>query len=95
VIDQAYNLRGNVEQSTGATPTRPRKPISRRSKIAETRRNYFIAGESLYSLVALLGDKTERRESATEGRRPFADKYWKEYSGLALQPASPWRRCAR
>jgi len=78
VIDQTWNLRGNVEQTTGDREA-AEKSYLKALEIAERRSHYFIAAESLYSLVALLGDKT-KTEDRLKDAVPFADRYWKEFS---------------
>jgi tetratricopeptide (TPR) repeat protein len=78
VIDQTWNLRGNVEQSTGEREE-AEKSYLKALEIAERRQNFFIAAESLYSLVALLGDKSKGEERLKDAV-PYADRYWKDYS---------------
>jgi tetratricopeptide (TPR) repeat protein len=78
VIDQTWNLRGNVEQSTDKREE-AEKSYLKALEIAERRQNYFIASESLFSLVALLGEKTKNSERLKDAV-PYADRYWKEFS---------------
>lgn len=80
VIDQAYNLKGNVEQSTGNKQAAEEAYLEA-LKIAEARNNRIVAGESLYSLVALIGEKPKGKEDSPRLKEavPFADKFWKEY----------------
>lgn len=81
VIDQAYNLKGNVEQSLG-NREEAEKAYLKALEIAERRNNRIIAGESLYSLVALLGEKKAGKEDnpRLKDAVPFADRFWKEYA---------------
>lgn len=82
VVDQAYNLRGNVEVSLG-NADKAEEAYAKALEIAENRRHQVVAGESLYSLVALLGDKTadKKENSRLKDAVPYADKFWKEYAG--------------
>lgn len=84
VIDQAYNLRGNVEQSLG-NRDKAREAYEKALAIAEERGNRGVAAESVYSLVALLGDKKSAGEDTKvlEDAVRYAEKYWKEYSDVA------------
>ena len=81
VIDQAYNLRGNIEQSLG-NAAKAEEAYVKALEIAENRRNRTVAGESIFSLIAMLGDKkagtaeTSRLKDAV----PYADRFWKEYA---------------
>lgn len=87
VTDQAYNLRGNVEQALGNNDNAEQAYI-KALEIAETRRNAAIASESLFSLVALLGQNTPGKEPnpRIKDAVPYADRFWKEYSeGSPLQ----------
>lgn len=80
VIDQAYNLRGNILQSTGNLEE-AEKAYLKALEIAERRNNRVIAGESLYSLVGMLGDKAGKQADARlKDAVPFADRFWKEYA---------------
>ena len=81
VIDQAFNLRGNVEQSLGNAEAAEKAYLSA-LEIAEKRRNRMVAGESLYSLVALIGEKKAGKDDNPRIKEavPYADKFWKEYA---------------
>jgi tetratricopeptide (TPR) repeat protein len=80
VLEQAYNLRGNVEQSLG-NAEKAEQAYLKALEVAETRRNSIVAGESLYSLVALLGEKKPNKQPNPRMKDavPYADKFWKEY----------------
>jgi tetratricopeptide (TPR) repeat protein len=76
VLDQAYLLRGNIEQS--------RKQVGRAEQSfiaalesAEKRGHKSVAGEALYSLIVLLGqpDNARLKEAV-----PYAERYWKDYA---------------
>ncbi len=81
IIDQAYNLKGNVEQSLG-NREEAEKAYLKALEIAERRNTRIIAGESLFSLVALLGEKKAGKgeNPRIKDAVPFADKYWKDYA---------------
>ena len=81
VVDQAYNLRGNVEESIDNDEL-AEKAYLRALEIAETRGNAVVAGESLYSLVALLGEakKGKEEDSRLKEAVPYADRFWKNYA---------------
>lgn len=81
VIDQAYNLRGNIEQSLGNFD-RAEQAYKKGLELAEKRGNRVISGESLYSLVALLCDSKAGKDGnqRLKDAVPYADKFWKEYA---------------
>jgi tetratricopeptide (TPR) repeat protein len=87
VLDQAYNLRGNVEQSRG-NAEQAEQAYLKALEIAEKRLNEVVAGESLYSLVALLGEKKENKKQNPRMKDavPYADRFWKEFA-----ESSPFR----
>jgi tetratricopeptide (TPR) repeat protein len=87
VVDQAYNLRGNIQQSNGE-PTEAEKSYKKALEIAETRGNRGVAAEALYSLVALLGDAklAENDKERFDRALPYARKYWDKYAD-----GSPYR----
>ncbi|MCP5534025.1 MAG: tetratricopeptide repeat protein [Akkermansiaceae bacterium] len=84
VIDQAYNLRGNVEQTLGNRDD-ARKAYEKAIGIAESRGNQGVAAEAVYSLVALLGDKKEAKDDPKVLKEAvkYADKYWKQYADVS------------
>jgi tetratricopeptide (TPR) repeat protein len=81
VADQAYNLRGNIKQAAGENDA-ARQAYERALEIAERRANSVVAGEALYYLVALIGEKkaNDSDPEALKAAVPFADKYWEEYA---------------
>lgn len=81
VVDQAFNLRGNVEQSLGNREAAEKAYLAA-LEIAETRRNGSVAGESLCSLVILLCDKINGKEENPRLKEavPYADKFWQQYA---------------
>lgn len=80
IIEQAYNLKGNVDQSLAKSED-AEKAYLKALEIAERRNNRIVASESLYSLVALLGEKKSNKQEnpRIKDAVPFADKFWKEY----------------
>ena len=87
VTDQAYNLRGNILQvleKRDEAESSYLKAIG----ISETRGNDGVVGETLYYLIAMLGDhkKGEDPGSRLKDAVPFADKYWEKYAD-----GSPYR----
>lgn len=80
-IDMAHNLRGNVLQDKGEAEG-AEAAYKQALSIAERRSNKMVAGESLYFLIALIGEpsvagkKNERLAEAV----PYADKYWKDFA---------------
>lgn len=81
VIEQAYNLKGNVEQTLKNNESAEKAYLAA-LEIAEKRRNRMIAGESLFSLVALIGQKTIGNEENPRLKEAlvYAEKFWKEYA---------------
>lgn len=81
VLDQAYNLRGNVLQGLNQREEAESSYL-KAIEIAETRGNDGIVGEALYYLTALLGEhkKGEDFGPRLKDAVPHADKFWKEYS---------------
>ena len=87
VLDQAYNLQGNVLQvleKRDEAETAYLKAI----EIGEIRQNDGVVGEALYYLTAMLGEhkKGEEYEPRLKDAIPHADKFWKEYAD-----GSPYR----
>lgn len=86
MIDMAYNLKGNILQSDGnraEAETYYKKAL----ELAERRDNKIVAGESLFYLVSLLGQKDVGKEGNPRLKEavPYADKFWKQY------PDSPYK----
>jgi tetratricopeptide (TPR) repeat protein len=78
VIDQAYLLRGNIEQNR-EQPDRAEKAYLMALETAERRgTGSQTGGEALHALVAMLGapDNPRLKEAV-----PFADRFWKDYAG--------------
>ena len=78
VIDQAYLLRGNIEQNL-ERPERAETAYLKALEIAEKRdaTGSSVAGEALFSLVAMLGqpDNPRLKEAV-----PFADRFWENHA---------------
>jgi TolA-binding protein len=89
VMEMAMNLMGNVQQSL-KNPEGAEKAYLAALALAETRGNTNVAGESLYYLVVLLGEKKkgEKGEKVDNPRLkeavPFADKFWKEHGDTSI-----------
>lgn len=81
VLDQAYNLQGNVYQSEGEKE-KAEEAYLKALEIAESRNNDGVAAEALYYLVGLLGEqkKGDDPNPRLKDAVPYADKYWEEYS---------------
>ncbi|MFK7850620.1 MAG: tetratricopeptide repeat protein [Akkermansiaceae bacterium] len=81
VLDQAYNLKGNVLQSEGDKEG-AEEAYLKALEIAESRNNDGVSSEALYYLVGLLGEqkKGDDPNPRLKDAVPFADKYWEEYS---------------
>jgi tetratricopeptide (TPR) repeat protein len=77
VADQAWNLRGNIQQVEGELEAAG-ESYMKALEIAEATNNRIVAGESLYYLVGLLGEQKDEEIAAKACG--FADKYWKEYA---------------
>lgn len=80
IIDQAFNLKGNVLQSQNereAAETYYLKAL----ELAERRENDLVAAEALSYLVAMLGEpsKDEDVPDRFEDAVVYADKFWEEY----------------
>ena len=81
MIAMAYNLKGNVLQSDG---NRDEAEVyyKKALEFGERRDNDLVAGEALFYLVAMLGDKSAEKKdtpSRVKDAVPFSDKFWKEY----------------
>jgi tetratricopeptide (TPR) repeat protein len=76
VLDQAYLLRGNIEQSL-ENNDRAEQAFKSALEAAEKLKHPGVAAEALYSLVVLLGqpDNPRLKEAV-----PFADRYWESYA---------------
>ncbi len=81
VLDQAYNLRGNVQQSNKELEAAEASYL-KAIEVGEIRGNDSVVGEALYYLVALLGEQKKGQDPSPRlpDAVPYADKYWKDYS---------------
>ncbi len=80
ILDMAFNLKGNVLQSNKdreGAETYYKKAL----ELAERRENRIVAGEALYYLVAMLGEKTVGKDPnpRVKDAVPYSDKFWKEH----------------
>jgi tetratricopeptide (TPR) repeat protein len=87
VLDLAFNLKGNVhlaEKRRDEAETYYKKGF----ELAERRGVKMVAGESVYLLIAMLGEKSTPKEPnpRIKDAVPWIDKYWKEYAD-----GSPYR----
>ena len=80
VIEQTYNLKGNVLQNLGRRGE-AEEYYAKALEVAERRGNDIVAGESLYYLVAMLGEKPKKKDDPNrlEDAVPFADRFWEDY----------------
>lgn len=87
VLDLAFNLKGNVhlaELRKDEAETYYKKGF----ELAERRGAKMVAGESVYLLIAMLGEKGNPKEPNPRLKDgvPWIDKFWKEYAD-----GSPYR----
>jgi len=87
VLDLAFNLKGNVhlaEKRKDEAETYYKKGF----ELAERRGAKMVAGESVYLLITMLGEKSSPKEPnpRIKDAVPWIDKFWKEYSD-----GSPYR----
>jgi tetratricopeptide (TPR) repeat protein len=80
IMDMALNLRGNVQQTLGSKEDAEQSYL-KALELAERRENEVVAGEALYYLVAMLGDKGKEKDEnpRLKDAVPYADKFWKEH----------------
>jgi tetratricopeptide (TPR) repeat protein len=86
VMEMAMNLMGNVQQSL-KNPEGAEKAYLAALQLAETRGNANVAGESLYYLVAMLGEQKKGDKEINPRLKdavPFADKFWKEHGQTSI-----------
>jgi len=76
VLDQAYLLRGNVEQSL-ENNDRAEQAFITALETAQKQNHPGVAGEALYSLILLLGDPDSPR---IKDAVPYVDRYWNDYA---------------
>jgi len=95
--DQAYNLRGSVLQMQEKIQD-AEKAYLKAFELAEQRGNAALAGEALFSLVALLKDTPEGGDELGRAKQAagYADIFWKKYSTnspyisqMAIDQAAP------
>lgn len=86
MIDMAYSLKGNILQSDG-NRDEAESYYKKALELAERRGNKVVAGEALYYLVSLLGQKSVGKDGNPRLKEavPYADKFWKQY------PDSPYK----
>ncbi|MEM1084246.1 MAG: tetratricopeptide repeat protein [Verrucomicrobiota bacterium] len=87
IMEMAYNLKGNVLQSKGEKPEAEEYYL-KSLELAERRENDIVAGEALYYLVAMLGEKPKKKDQPNRmaDAVPYSDKFWEKYGD-----ASPYK----
>lgn len=87
VLDLAFNMKGNVLFSESRNDE-AEKYYKMGFELAERRGAKMVAGESVYLLIAMLGERGEGKEGNPRIKEavPWIDKYWKEYA-----EGSPYR----
>lgn len=89
VIDMAYNMKGNIFESTGKFEDAEKYYILA-LEIAEKRENKIVAGESLSYLVGMLGVETRGDKKKPNPRIkdaiPWYDKFMSEYRTNPYKP---------
>ncbi|MEP4077497.1 tetratricopeptide repeat protein [Haloferula sp.] len=80
IMDMALNLKGNVLQNQGKKAEAEEYYIMA-LKLAERRENDIVAGEALYYLISMLGDKPKKKDQPNRMAEavPYSDKFWEEY----------------
>jgi len=80
VLEMALNLQGDLEQKIGQRAA-AEKSYLKALEVAEKRENRLIAGEVLFRLVSMLGQKNPGNGNAPRLKDavPYADRFWKNY----------------
>jgi len=80
VEDMAMNLRGDVYRALGEKE-KSKASYLKGYTIAKQKDNVIVSGESLYKLVALLGQEKENKEPNPNIKDaiPYYDEFWKDY----------------
>ncbi len=80
VEDVSMNLRGDVLRSDGNIEE-SKKYYIKGMEVANMTNNKVVSGESLYKLVALLGQETVGKDPNpnVQDAIPFYDQFWKDY----------------
>ena len=87
VIDMAYNMKGNIFESTGKRDD-AEKYYLLALETAEKRENKIVAGEALSYIVGMLGaEKIEKKPNPRiKDAVPYYDKFMKEYRNSPYKP---------
>ena len=87
VIDMAYNMKGNIFESTGKLEDAEQFYL-RALEIAEKRENDIVAGEALSYIVGMLGAEKVGKKPNPRIKEaiPYYDKFLKEYAGSPFKP---------
>ncbi|GAA5482144.1 tetratricopeptide repeat protein [Haloferula sargassicola] len=86
VMEMVYNLQGNILQNQGKN-AEAEEAYKKALALAETRGNDVVAAEALNYLVALLGEKPDKKDAPNrfEEAVAYADRFWEKY------PNSPYK----
>ncbi|HSP42119.1 MAG TPA: tetratricopeptide repeat protein, partial [Luteolibacter sp.] len=77
IIDQAYILRGNIEQLLNENPARAEQAYLAALDTAEKINHKNIAAEAIYWIINLIGlPESDRIKEAV----PFADRFWSDFA---------------
>jgi tetratricopeptide (TPR) repeat protein len=77
ILDQAYILRGNIEQLLNENPERAEQAYLAALDTAVKLNHKNIAGEAIFWIINLIGQpESDRLKEAV----PFADRFWSEFA---------------
>jgi tetratricopeptide (TPR) repeat protein len=81
VLDLTFNLKGNVLLSE-KDPKGAEQYYLKGIEVATKRGNTMVAGEAVYFLISMIGDKENGKDGNPEIKRavPWIDTYWKDYA---------------
>lgn len=87
VLDQVFNLKGNVLLAEKRAPE-AETYYNKGYELSKRRANRMVTSESVYLLIAMLGDKGDPKEPnlRLKDAVPWIDMFWKEYAD-----GSPYR----
>lgn len=80
VEDMAYNLRGDVHRAAGERE-KAEEYYNKGLALSKVKNNKVVSGESLYKLVALLGEEKINKEDNPEITKAVVpyDEFWKDF----------------
>ena len=76
VTEATQALEGNIQRSRGQ-PDEAKKAYLKALETAGKRGNHPMAGEVLYELVSMLGERSPKEAAG------YADRYWKDFAGTS------------